>query len=122
MPNPSPIGDVLSRKPKRSDARDRIKIVGRINGQFVAEPADGFGPPFPISESELATAYGLKVAAEVESEHDRALRIDAEATEIAADKLFQGKASRPEPDPDSPEGQFAAAAAPAEAAAEADDA
>jgi hypothetical protein len=102
---------VLTRKPKRKDARDSIKITGRINGQFIAEPADGFGPPFPISEGELATAYGLKDAAEVESEHDRFLRIDAEANATAADKLFEGRATRPEPDPASPEGVFAAAAA-----------
>lgn len=113
-----PVGDVLTRKPKRKDARDSIKITGRINGQFVAEPADGFGPPFPISESELATAYGLKVA-ELESDHDRLLRIDAEATESAASKLFRGRATRPEPAAESPEGIFAAAAT-AEATADDD--
>lgn len=118
---PSPIvGAVLERKRKlkRSDARDRIKITGRINDQFIAEPADGFGPPYPITERELVTAYGLKDAAEVESEseHERLIRIDAAATELAADKLFQGRVTRPEPDPASPEGVFAAAAAAAAAA------
>ncbi len=116
----SPIGDVLTRKPKRKDARDSIKITGRINDQFVAEPADGFGPPFPISESELATAYGLKVA-EIESDEARLRRIDTEANANAASKLFRGRATRPDPDPASPEGQFRAAAAP-EAESAADDA
>lgn len=110
------IGEILTRKPRRRDARDKLKIVGRINGQFVCEPADGFGPPFPISERELATAYGLTDAAEIESEHDRFLRIDAEANASAANKLFQGRVTRPEPDPASPEGQFRAAEAAAAAA------
>jgi len=115
MANPSPIGQVLHRKPARGDARDRVKVTGRINDGFCVEPADGFGPPTFVSEAELVQHYAAKLA---EVDADALLRrLDDEANEVAARGLFKGRsAAPPEPDPASPEGIFKAHAAAAEEA------
>lgn len=106
---PSPIGDVLSRKPKRKDSRDSIRVTGAVNGGWVVECATIHDTPFWVSSAELARDYGAQLD-EGPSDYERLRKLDDEATVRAANKLFQGRPTRPQPADGSPESVFAAAA------------
>jgi hypothetical protein len=78
------IGDTLTRRKKRADGRDTIRLTAFNGSAWVAEPLDEFGSPFTVGAESLVTEYGSKAPDLPEDERDAMRKADAEANTRAA--------------------------------------
>lgn len=109
------IGQTLKRKRKVSDdSYNHIRVTGWIGGAYVCSCTDSYGPPFLLTEAELAVAYGARGDSPLDEDGAQ-----AQLTAAAHAATRQSLARNPKytrgtfatPDPASPEGVFASAAA-----------
>jgi hypothetical protein len=96
------VGEVLTREDGR-----KFKVVGRANGDWIAEPLDAFGPPVALTPDELSAALGIPDAAPPVQPDEQA---GWEALATAHRRLTEANSNGACPRGLTPEDVFAAAA------------
>jgi len=109
------VGQTLKRKRKvADDSRNHIRVTGWNGVAYVCSCTNSFGPPFLLSEADLAVDYGGRGDAPLD-EDTAQTQLTAEAHRSTLRSLKRNprytSGTEATPDPASPEGIFAAAAA-----------
>lgn len=109
------IGQTLKRQRKGADdSRNHIRVSGWNGRAYVCSCVNSFGPPFLVTEAEIAADYGTR-AEPVPDEATAAQQRTIEAHRVTRRSLARNarysRGTEATPDPASPEGIFASAAA-----------